>query len=189
MKNDLLTALQRVAAFLERHALRYAIVGGIANQMWGQARFTYDIDIKLFVPDTDYDGIRTTVISAFPEAGRPALPFNPLIVSVKIHGVIVDFLLTTPGYEEQIIARAVRTTIADVTVWVCTAEDLIIQKVLANREKDWQDIAGIVVEQREQLDNHYVEMWLTQFSEILEQADLLRRYQRIWQTRGRALHT
>ena len=183
MENKLFETLKRVVALLEKQGFRYAIIGGIANQMWGQARFTYDIDIKLFVPDTDYAGIRETLTSAFPESGRPELPLNPLIVSVNIRNVIVDFLLATPGYEEQIITRAVRTTIADLPIWVCTAEDLIIQKALANRAKDWQDIEGIVNEQRKCLDNDYIEEWLTQFAEILDQPELLSRYQRIWQTR------
>ena len=113
--------------------------------------------------------MRETLISAFPESGRPELPLNPLIVSVKIHAVIVDFLLTTPGYEERIIERAVRSTFADLSMWVCSAEDLIIQKVLANREKDWQDIEGILIEQGTKLDQEYVEDWLQQFADILQQ--------------------
>lgn len=181
MENKLFEALKSVVSLLEKKELRYAIVGGIANQMWGQARFTYDIDIKLFVPDTDYTGMRETLTSAFPTSGRPELPLNPLIVSVNIHHVIVDFLLAAPGYEEHMITRAVRTTIADLPVWVCTAEDLIIQKALANREKDWQDIQGIVIEQRQCLDNDYIEEWLGQFAEILEQPELLSRYQSIWE--------
>jgi predicted nucleotidyltransferase len=181
MENELLDALKQVLQVLEKQEYRYAIIGGIANQIWGQARFTYDIDIKVLVPDTDYDSVRETLVSAFPESGRPEMPLNPLIVSVKIHNVIVDFLLSTPGYEEQIVHRAVKSIIAGLSVWVCSAEDLIIQKALANREKDWQDIEGIVIEQGEQLEQEYIEEWLTQFADILEQPELLNRYQHIRQ--------
>jgi len=181
MKHELLYVLNRVINTLEKYGYRYALIGGIANQIWGQARFTYDIDIKVLVPDTDYDGVRETLTSAFPESGRPEMPLNPLIVSVKIHDVVVDFLLTTPGYEEQIIARAMQSTIADISVWVCSAEDLIIQKALAHREKDWQDIEGILIEQHGNLNDQYIENWLTQFADILETPVLLRRYQHIRQ--------
>ena len=182
MENELLGVLRHVLRVLEKRELRYALIGGIANQIWGQARFTYDIDIKVFVPDTNYRDVRETLISAFPESGRPELPMNPLIVSVKIHTVIVDFLLTTPGYEEQIVTRAVPSNIADVPVWVCSAEDLIIQKALANREKDWQDIEGVVIEQQSRLDRHYIEDWLTQFADILEKPEILNRYKAFCQS-------
>ncbi len=44
MENELLKALHHALIFLETSGYRYAIIGGIANQIWGQARFTYDID-------------------------------------------------------------------------------------------------------------------------------------------------
>lgn len=181
MENPLKHALREAVTFLDTQGFRYALIGGVANQIWGQARFTYDIDIKVSVPDTDYEHVRTVVTTAFPEAGRPELPLNPLIVSVKIGNVTVDFLLTTPGYEENIITRAIRCTFEDLSVWVCSAEDLIIQKVIAGRPKDWQDIEGIIMEQSSQLDRHYLEDWLTQFADILERPDLITQYHQIWQ--------
>lgn len=181
MANELYEALRRATTFLKQQGLQYALIGGIANQIWGQARFTYDIDLKVLMPDTDYDRIRSILTDAFPDPGRPDLPKNPLIVSVKIGTVIVDFLLTTPGYEEQMMKHAVQRTIADLVVWVCSAEDLIIQKALANRTKDWQDIEGILIEQHPQLDRLYVEDWLSQFADILERPEILEYYHSLWQ--------
>lgn len=157
------------------------MIGGIANQFWGQARFTYDIDIKVLVPDSDYKKLRMTLKRAFPESGRPDLPMNPLIVSVKVGEVIVDFLLSTPGYEEQLVKRAIRYKFKDLSIWICTAEDLIIQKAIAGRSKDWQDIEGIVIEQNVKLDHSYLEDWLNQFAEVLDNPDILIHYRTIWQ--------
>jgi hypothetical protein len=66
---------------------------------------------------------------------RPHLPENPLIVSVTIEGVIEGFLLALPGYEELIIERAVQHQLGDWSAWICSAEDLIIQKVVAGVTK------------------------------------------------------
>ncbi len=41
-------------------------------------------------------------------------------------------------------------------IWVCTAEDLIIQKVVANREKDWLDVETVLIEQKGKLDQAYI---------------------------------
>jgi len=60
-----------------------------------------------------------------------------------------------------------------------TAEDLIIQKAVAGRTKDWQDIEGILIEQRRQLDLDYLEDWMSQFAEALEQPEILAQYRDI----------
>lgn len=49
------------------------------------------------------------------------------IVSANIDDVVVDFLLALPGYEEQIITRAVHCDLGTLRVWVCAPEDLVIQ--------------------------------------------------------------
>ncbi len=179
MKNPLLNGLREVTTFLSKQGVKYAVIGGIANQIWGQARFTYDIDLKVLVPDTNYSAVREMLTQAFPTPGRPELPMNPLIVSVIIDGIIVDFLLTTPGYEEQLIIRAIQYSLDDLDIWVCTAEDLIIQKAIANRVKDWQDIAGIMEERFLQLEVSYLEEWLTLFAEALDNSEMLSQYHNI----------
>ncbi len=179
MADDLLIALQTATAWLGDHGYRYAVVGGIANQLWGLPRFTHDVDIKVLVPNTEYPAIRESLRAAFPERGRPARPPQPLIVDVKIAGVTVDFLLTIPGYDEQTVTRAVQRDIDGVTVYLCTAEDLIIQKAVAGRPKDWQDIEGVLIEQRSNLDLPYLEDWLGRFAEFLERPEILERYREI----------
>ena len=77
-------ALREAIAFLNAQGYRYAVVGGIANQIWGEARFTYDVDLKVQVPAVDYPTVRAAIRSAFPEPARPHAPPNPLIVAVKI---------------------------------------------------------------------------------------------------------
>jgi predicted nucleotidyltransferase len=175
--NPLKKALTEAITLLEAAEYQYTVIGGIANQVWGEPRFTYDVDIKVIVPDTDYAAARATIRAAFPERGRPDLPANPLIVDVKVGEVIVDFLLAVPGYEEQIVTRAVYCDLGGLLVWVCSPEDLIIQKAIAGRAKDWQDIEGILIEQHEQLDWGYLQNWLAQFAEVLEQPDILTQYQ------------
>ena len=107
---------------------------------------------------------------------REHAPENALIVAVSINDVIVDFLLTLPGYEELIVDRAVQQDFGEFSIWVCTAEDLIIQKVVAGREKDWPDVEALLLEQWGKLDQVYIEDWLSQFADALESPELLTRY-------------
>lgn len=179
MSNHLEPALWQAVAFLNERGYRYAVIGGIANQVWGEPRFTHDVDLKVLVPDIDYAAVRAAIRAAFPEPGRPHAPDNPLIVSVNVEDTVVDFLLALPGYEEQIITRAVRCNLGDLQAWVCVPEDLVIQKAVAGRVKDWQDIEGVLIEQHGYLDLDYLEDWLAQFAELLEQPEILSQYHAI----------
>jgi len=178
VEEPLKEALRQAVAFLEGQGYRYAVIGGIANQVWGAARLTYDVDIKVLVPHTEYPTVQAAIRAAFPGRGRPQVPASPLIVDTQVGGVIVDFLLAVPGYEENIVTRATRCDLDGLWVWVCSAEDLIIQKAVAGRPKDWQDIEGILAEQHGHLDQAYMEDWLQQFAEALEQPEILDQYRR-----------
>lgn len=177
MEKKLEPPLRAAIAFLEERGYRYAVIGGIALSQWGFIRATHDVDIKVLVPDTNYPAVRAALQAAFPERARQHVPENPFIVAVVIQDVIVDFLLTLPGYEEQIVERAVRHDLGGWSAWICSAEDLIIQKVYAGRAKDWMDVEELLIEQRGKLDEAYIKNWLTQFAEALEKPELLAQYQ------------
>ncbi|MDI6751982.1 MAG: nucleotidyltransferase [bacterium] len=179
MEKDIMSSLHKAIGLLEKHGYQYAIIGGLAVSTWGRTRTTYDIDIKVLVPQTDYPSVRGIIRSVFPERARPHIQENPLIVDTKVDNVIVDFLLAIPGYEENIITRAKCYNMEGFKVWICSAEDLIIQKTIAGRAQDWQDIEGILIEQYEHLDTDYIKDWLKEFAEVLEQPEILSRYQDI----------
>lgn len=177
MEKELEAPLKEAVTFLEKQGYRYAIIGGIALAQWGFVRTTHDVDVKVLVPETNYTTMRNTLRAAFPEPARTHVPQNPLIVAVTIQGVIVDFLLALPGYEEQIIERAISRDLGGWSIQVCSAEDLIIQKVVAGRDRDWLDVEELLIAQHDRLDQAYIEEWLSQFAEALEKPEMLSSYQ------------
>lgn len=179
MERQLEAAIRAVIRFLDDRHYRYALIGGIALAQWGVVRATYDADLKVLVPDFDYAAVRQAIRSAFPEPARQELPHNPLIVAITVEDIIVDLLLALPGYEELIIERAVLRDLGGWQAWISTAEDLIIQKVVASRDKDWLDVEALLIERRDKLDEAYIEDWLRQFTEVLDNPNLLPRYQHL----------
>jgi len=169
-------AVRKVVDFLTAHGYRYAIIGGIALSQWGIVRATFDADIKVLVPNYDYATARAELRAAFPHPARPEGPENPLIVAVLVEGVTVDLLLALPGYEELIIQRAIQRDLGGWSVQICSAEDLIIQKVVAGREKDWLDVEALLVARRDSLDQDYIKHWLGEFAEALEDREFVLRY-------------
>jgi hypothetical protein len=87
----------------------------------------------------------------------------------------------TPGYEEEVLARAQPFQFGEMTLPVCSPEDFIIHKIIADRPKDWADVEGVLIEQQERLDQEYIRTWLVQFAEILERPDWLERYESLVQ--------
>jgi len=158
MEQKLKVPLKEAVKFLEENEYQYAIIGGIALSQLGVVRVTRDVDFKILVPDSDYENVKEKIKAVFPKPARQNLPENPLIVSVLIKGVIVYFLLAIPGFEEQIITRAIRKGLGGIKAWVCSAEDLIIQKAVAGRGRDWPDIEALLIEQRKK--------WMTFTSRI-----------------------
>jgi len=179
MDKQLEGSLRKAIDFLEEDGFRYAIIGGIAVAQWGFARATNDVDIKVLVPNTDYAGVRAALLRKFPERARIHAPENPFIVAVTIDNVIVDFLLTLPGYEEQIIERAVRRDLDGFSAWICSAEDLIVQKIYSGRDRDWPDVEALLIAQHGKLDEAYIENWLAQFAEALEKPEIITKYRQL----------
>jgi hypothetical protein len=66
VQKKLLPALRKAIALLERHGYRYAVIGGLAVSHWGQTRATYNVDIKVLVPDTDYPAARAAIRCCLP---------------------------------------------------------------------------------------------------------------------------
>lgn len=176
MEKTLEAPLRKALVFLEENGYPYAIVGGIALAQWGVIRATLDVDIKVLVPESDYTKVRSDIRSVFPVSARKEFETNPLIVAVEIDGINVDFLLALPGYEEEIIKHSTQRDLNGWSAWICSAEDLIIQKVVAGRSKDWMDIEALLIEQYGQLNHQYILGWVTQFAEALDDQELLEKF-------------
>jgi hypothetical protein len=76
----------------------------------------------------------------------------------------------------------VNAEVLGIPVRVCTAEDFIIHKTIANRGKDWGDVEGILIRQRGKLDIDYIRNWLSQIAEALETPEILSRFDELYRT-------
>jgi predicted nucleotidyltransferase len=172
-------ALQQVDSFLKAYGIPYAIVGGIANAVRGEPRTTHDADFKVLVQGMTIARFRALAEAQFKPYRRPWLgrAESALVISVEVApDMIVDLLVAVLPYEEQAIQRAELIKFEELLLPVCTAEDLIIHKAIADRTKDWQDIERILLRQRGKLDVAYVRDWLAQFAEALEKPELVTRF-------------
>jgi predicted nucleotidyltransferase len=174
-----LQALHEVKTFLEKHHISYLIIGGIANAAWGMPRATLDADFKVLPGDLTIDDFVKLISQQFAFRVQDPVHFvkqtyvAPILAS---NGIPVDLGLGFLPYEQLAVENAVVIELEGVSFLACTAEDLIIHKAISEREKDWNDIEGVLIRQGDKLDQTYIYHWLEQFAEALERPELLERY-------------
>jgi len=177
-------ALKKAVSFLNENRVPYMIVGGLAVSTWGETRVTHDADFKVSI-DIPLAEFRKLVLENFPErpTNIPKHVLGPHVIHVWVTpNAVADFLVSIFDYEKRAIQRAIEIDVLGVPIRVCTAEDLIIHKAIAQRGKDWDDIEGILIRQRGKLDLAYIRNWLMQFSEALENPEIIAHFNRLYET-------
>ena len=97
------------------------------------------------------------------------------------NGCPADISMGLPGYEDEVMDRAVEFALEPgKAIRVCSAEDLIIHKAIAGRPQDVRDVEGIVYRQRDGLDVALIRRWLQAFAELLDNAEIVERFERPW---------
>ena len=179
-----LEAAWEVHQFLSQLGVRYAIIGGIAVQFWGEPRLTVDLDVTVVAPPDEPEALVRAIVSHFSSRHDDPIAFarETRIVPVRAsNGCPVDISLAVPGYEDEMMRRAVDYELEPgKVVRMASAEDLIIHKAVAGRPQDLRDIAGVVYRQRATLDATYIRRWLRDFAAVLEMPEILDRFEQPW---------
>lgn len=184
MKNPLNKSLLEIHRFFTKEKIPYVFIGGIALQFWGEPRFTKDIDITILVNPEDEKRVIEKIFSQFlpriSDANDFAKKHRICLVRNKL-GIDIDISLGIPGYEEEVMKRAVKFKLGNRNyIKICSAEDLIIHKLIAGRPQDLYDVEGIIIRQERTLDKNYILRWLKEFSKVLENKEIIKRFNKIW---------
>jgi hypothetical protein len=180
---SLFESASRIQAFFESLHWSFCFIGGIALQRWGEPRLTVDIDVSLltrFENEESYiDHIFRILEPRIPDAKPFALSHRVLLAKTE-NGIQVDIVFAGIPLEMQIINRATTFQfIKDVSLVTCSAEDLIVMKSFADRDKDWGDVTGILIRQQRQLDWAYIKRNLEPLCEAKGNPEILRRLEKM----------
>lgn len=177
--DPLVEALCRLKEFLEANLVPYMVIGGIANAVWGQPRYTHDVDLKVALGTMSIAEFAALLSRQFRFRYPDGLAFaqRAFVLMIQVtEEMPADLAIAFLPYALEAIARAAPTDIGGIVVPICTAEDLIIHKAISQREKDWMDIEGILIRQGDRLDQEYILNWLEQFAQALERPEIVARY-------------
>lgn len=160
MDDGLRTALSTISKELAVRNLRYALIGGLAASLRGRVRATDDVDLIILCSLDEalalVSSLRKSEFSSLvedaEEIARTAL-LIPLIHDPT--NIQLDLAVGLSGFEREIVERADPMMLGEVEIFVATAEDLILLKLIADRPQDRQDVEGIVDVQADEIDWNY----------------------------------
>lgn len=158
------------------------ITGSHASSLQGQPRATHDIDLAV---QLEVDAVHPLLQhfsgnqfyvseTAAMEAARTAGMFNVVNTTT---GDKVDFwVVSSSSYDRERFSRRQRLRFLDYDVWVISAEDTILSKLLWARnaggsEKQFHDALTVYAFQHGILDERYLDHWAF----LLELTEQLRR--------------
>lgn len=159
------------------------LIGGLAVSVWGEPRGTHDVDVKVLLRRDegqkllDVLGEEYTPLHA--DALR-ALRINGIMFVHDQSEIRIDLALRDTDFDESAIKRGQMMELMPTRqARVCSAEDLIVYKLLAPRGRDYDDIVSIIRRQGDALDDRYVMKWLREFEIALDDSNLVKDYQRL----------
>lgn len=179
----LVSAAEAVLAALDAAQIPACLIGGMVISRWGQPRATTDADFSALAPYGDEARVLDVLLSRF-EARRAdarsfALEHRVLLISAA--GVGVDVALAAFPFEIEALENATPWKLGHgVTLRTCSAEHLIVYKLVAARPQDLIDVDGVVRRQGTRLDVKLVRRWGREFAALKEDPDLLRPFEDAW---------
>ena len=130
---------------LEKHEVRYALVGGVAMAFYAEPRFTRDIDI--LVDFEDYQKAKTVLEKeGYFESAAPRTFRN---VAIELHRflkvtpedeMMIDILVAKDETVRRIIQDAVQAESEEGKVWLANKKDLVWLKRSRGSKQDQADI-------------------------------------------------
>lgn len=161
---------------------RFCVIGGVALQRWGEPRFTADADLSVLVePGQESHAVRC-LLDELPARIDDAAGFaerTRVVLAQSDQGVGIDIVLAGLPFEERVIERSSLWQLDNsVTLRTCSAEDLLVMKAFAARDKDWADVTSVLERQAGNLDLDRVRLELAPLAEAKEAPEIIEQLQR-----------
>ncbi len=178
-----MAAAAEVEAFCQARGWQFCFIGGIAVQRWGMPRFTQDVDLTLFTGfggEAEFaDALLAEFVPRLRDARQFAIERRVLLVRTR-GGVDIDFALGAFPFEEESIGRASIWPVSDaISLTTCSAEDLVIHKVFASRDRDWADVETVLTRQFGKLDLLRIRKELPALLEVKDDGESLAKLERM----------
>ncbi len=181
--DPLLESLVRLQSRLDNQGIPSALIGGLTLSIWGRARATKDLDLKILLRRDQAKQLLIALGDEYKPIQRA--PLESLrrngVVFVRDHtGTRIDLLVAESGFDQQVMGRARMVQVSPgIQVRVATAEDMIVYKLIATRLLDQADAETVIRAQGNALDDRYIIKTLREFEKALDDSTLVATYQKM----------
>jgi Nucleotidyl transferase AbiEii toxin, Type IV TA system len=164
---------------LDRIGLPFCFIGGLAVQRWGEPRLTVDADATVLTNFEHDESLVDRLLSHFRARrsdGREVALRNRVLLLSASDGTHIDVALGAIPFEARTIERSSPWHYRkDVTIRTCSADDLVVHKAFASRDRDWLDIDGILMRQGAKLDARLIFQELRPLVELKQDDSIIPR--------------
>lgn len=161
--NNLIAEAEQLQIFVQDKGFEFFFIGGLAVQVWGEPRLTRDIDLTVFTNLTDERSFIKIFLQKYKPKFYDADEFaltNRVLPMLTVSGTGIDLLLGGLSDISEPLKRASYQNFTDeISLRVCSPDDLIILKTAAGRSRDWFDIESVIIKQPK-LDWDYIDQSL-----------------------------
>jgi predicted nucleotidyltransferase len=174
----LVRALSDLLAGLEASGAKHMILGGLAVIARGVVRHTDDADATVWAAGLDLrallDGLRRRgIVGRIDDVEGFAAQSQVLLLVHEPTGVPMDLSLAWLPFERDALGRAEMVSVAGVQIPIATAQDLIVYKTVAWRDRDRQDVEALLRLHRSAIDLNYIRERVAEFADAIEEPERL----------------
>jgi len=168
-------ALVKLSSWLTENEIRHMVIGGFAVTVWGEPRFTRDLDVTVSVPSDKFAHTIDLICARFHSLSGDPRRFvtETRVLPIMVEAVPVDLIFAALPYEEEAIARARPIHLKQGSVPVCSPEDLILHKIVSQRPRDHEDIEGVFRYRYAELDYGYLDPRVEELAGALSDRNML----------------
>jgi len=145
-----LNQLQEVFASLQRHEVKYVVIGGIAAVLYGVPRATFDLDILIDATPENAEKLLAALLDAKLGTATLITAKELLMKEITIFQdrVRIDVQISTPGLVFQHCwENRKMMTYRGQSFFIVSKTDLIASKRAAGRQIDLEDVRILELDQ------------------------------------------
>ena len=168
---------------LDSKSWKNCLIGGLVLQRWGEPRLTKDVDLTVITGFGREEELVDLLLPHFTGRRKDTREFalrNRVLLLQSDDGIGIDVALGAMEFEERVMKRAsFFDFLPDCRLRTCSAEDFVVMKAFANRDRDWLDIETVLIRQGSRLNWKQIIGELKPLSTLKETPEIVTRLERL----------
>ena len=186
--SGVLQAALDLQVFCESRGWDFCFIGGLAYQPWGDPRATQAADLSLFTGYGNEEFFIDELLSEYSPrraGGREFGLRSRVLLLWSKDKIAVDIALAALPFEKRAVERSQKRLAAPgCELRVCSAEELIVHKAFAARDRDWADIDGVLLKHAKNLNVAQILEELAPLVALKEEPEILVKLEALMKKRG-----